>query len=450
MRIPRTVKEVGARFIQNGYHCYLVGGAIRNMVAHLPVTDYDLATDAKPEQVMRLFKRVIPTGIKHGTVTVLYKSSQFEVTTFRVEGEYSDSRRPDSIAYTPSIYEDLKRRDFTINSLALNLKNDELIDPHDGRKDLGRKIIRAIGDPNERFSEDALRMLRACRFAAELNFSIDKPTHNGIKRNCKKIKKVSSERIRDELIKMLLSEQPSEGIEIMEQTGLLSLILPELQACKGVEQKGFHRYDVYYHLLAACDMSEPILEIRLAALLHDIGKPNSLDYDESGVRTFYRHEEYSEQLAGEILHRLRFPKKVEQEVRLLIMHHMFSYSSDWSDSAVRRLISRVGKANLENLFKLRRADQRGITGSSRRDPRLEELAERIDDILARETAFTVTDLAVNGNDLHEEAGVPRGPEMGTVLRFLLETVLDDPSLNKKDKLLPIAENFYRKRVQDPT
>ena len=420
------------------------------MVANLPVTDYDLATDAKPEQVMRLFKRVIPTGIKHGTVTVLYKTSQFEVTTFRVEGEYSDSRRPDSVSYTPSIYEDLKRRDFTVNSLALDLEGGELIDPHEGRKDLGRKIIRAIGNPNERFSEDALRMLRACRFAAELDFTIDEHTLDGIKKNCKEIRKVSAERIRDELVKVLLSERPSRGIEIMEKTGLLLCILPELQACKGVKQKGFHRYDVYYHSLAACDMSEPILEIRLAALLHDIGKPKSLDYDESGVRTFYRHEEYSEQMAGNILNRLRFPKKVEQEVRLLIKHHMFSYNPDWSDSAVRRLISRVGRENLENLFKLRRADQRGITGSSASNPQLEELSQRVDEVLARDNAFTVKDLAVNGNELSDEAGIPRGPEMGTVLQFLLETVLDDPSLNEKERLLEIAENFYREHVEDPT
>jgi putative nucleotidyltransferase with HDIG domain len=447
MRVPRVVKEVGNKFLNAGFQCYLVGGAVRNMVAGYPVIDYDLATDAKPEQVIKLFRRVIPTGIKHGTVTVLFKKNTFEVTTFRVESDYSDSRRPDTVAYTPSIYADLERRDFTINALALNLETNELLDPHKGIQDLKDCIIKAIGDPDKRFSEDALRMLRGCRFASQLGFIIEENTFEGIRKNSEKIRAVSAERIRDEFIKIVSSPAPSLGIEMMERTGLLRILLPELQACKGVTQKGLHRYDVYTHSLKSCDMADNELELRLAALFHDIGKTETKTFRDDGEIVFYRHEERSAELAREILQRLRFPRKTEKTVCHLIRHHMFNYEESWSDAAIRRFIARVGREYVDDLFRLRRADQWGMSGERRPNPALDELIERIDEVITEDNTFSVKDLAVNGNDLAEQAGIPRGPEMGTVLQFLFESVLEDPSLNNREDLLNIARNYFNEYLR---
>ncbi|MEW5816449.1 MAG: CCA tRNA nucleotidyltransferase, partial [Spirochaetota bacterium] len=309
--VPPILKEIAKIFLKAGFQCFLVGGALRNLYTSQPVTDYDLATDALPEQVTGLFKKVIPTGIRHGTVTVLYKGHKFEVTTFRIDGDYSDFRRPDKIAYTPSIFEDLKRRDFTINSMAFNLENYTLLDPHNGINDIKKKVIKAIGDPYERFNEDGLRILRACRLAAQLNFSIEENTFKAIKDNVSQLQLVSAERLRDEITKILECEKPSIGFEIMERANLLQFILPELQACKGVQQKGFHKFDVYTHSLLTCDFTPADLVLRLSALLHDIGKPEALSFSSSGEPLFYRHEEISARMAHTILRRLKFPKAVE-------------------------------------------------------------------------------------------------------------------------------------------
>ena len=442
MNVSRVIKDFAGFFKKAGFQCFLVGGAVRDMVTGIEVTDYDFATDARPEEVMQLFRAVIPTGIKHGTVTVLYRGYKFEVTTFRTEGKYSDLRHPDSVEFTPSIFEDLKRRDFTINSLAYDPIKDKLLDPHSGREDLNKKLIRAIGDPDKRFSEDALRILRACRFAAQLNFTIEEKTLRGMVGNCFKLKEISAERISEEFQKLILTKKPSIGFYYMDRAGITSLILPELEACKGVEQKGFHRFDVYEHSILSCEGAKNDLVIRLAALFHDIGKPVSLSYLPVGEPVFYRHEEISERLTRKILGRLKFPKKIEKEVCHLIRHHMFNYNEEWKDSAVRRFIARVGKENIENLFHLRYADQYGITGKRFRCSRLEAFKEHIIKVLNQENAFTIKDLDVNGNDLAIQAGVPRGKEMGTVLNYLLETVLDDPGLNKKEKLIEIAKNYY--------
>ena len=446
MRVPKIIKDFGSHFFKAGYECYLVGGAIRNMTAGRKATDYDFATNAEPEEVKALFRRVIPTGIRHGTVTVLFGGQQFEVTTYRVEGEYSDSRRPDKVEFTPSIYEDLKRRDFTINSMALDVKTGHIIDPHGGRADLKKGVVRAIGEPVQRFEEDPLRMLRACRFAAQLEFEIEAETFEGIRRCVHKIRSVSAERIRDEFEKTILAPTPSTGIFLMDGSGILGIILPELAACKGVTQKGMHRFDVFTHLLLSCDFAEPDVVLRLAALFHDIGKPAARDVREDGTTTFYRHEEISAVMSHSILRRLKFPKYVENKVCHLIRNHMFSYDENWSDSAVRRFISRVGKSDMPYLFRLRRADSYGIVGEQLPLPHLTELERRIDGVIEKDEALSVTDLDIDGNILAEEGGIPKGPIMGTILSHLLETVLDDPSLNTKDKLLEIAKNFYEQQI----
>ena len=443
-RISPTLHQFSDIFLRNGYNCYLVGGALRNHFAGLKPTDFDFATDASPEEVISSFHHVIPTGIKHGTVTVVFKGHQFEVTTFRIETDYSNSRHPDSVCFSPSIYEDLKRRDFTINSIAMNLQTGELLDPHNGIQDLKHHRIKAIGNPIERFSEDGLRLMRACRFTAQLNFTIENNTLQALKKCRDNLKKVSAERIRDEIIKILESQKPSIAFRIMEESGILEVVIPELVKCRGIQQKGYHDFDVLDHLYYSCDGGPPEdTLLRLACLLHDTGKPLSLSKDETDFPTFYHHESYSEKISTKIMQRLRFSGKDTKRVAHLIANHMFNYNEDWSDSAVRRFISKVGVESINDLFRLRLADQFGMTNTSKNSELLYKFADRISTILEKESAFSIRDLAVSGTDLQLEAGFEKGPFIGTVLQELLETVLDDPSLNNKKTLLKIAVNINK-------
>lgn len=448
IKIPSICKKIGTVFIQHGFSCYLVGGAIRNITAGFPAKDYDLATDASPNEVMEIFKRVVPTGIKHGTVTVFYLGKSFEVTTFRLESDYTDSRRPDAVSYTPSIYEDLKRRDFTMNAMAYNLDTDELIDPHNGRKDLENRVIRAIGNPVERFNEDGLRLLRACRFSSQLNFSIEDTTLQALETCRRNLQKVSYERIRDEIIRTIESAKPSIGLKIMQTTRILEIILPEIADCVGILQKGYHQFDVFTHSILACDMApQDNLHVRLAALLHDIGKPPAKAINPEGEVTFYNHEKISADLTSHIMRRLRFSKKVEEYVTRLVFHHMFHYQSEWTDAAIRRFISRVGKDLIDDLLILRKADQFALSGKIFLSPQMKEFEARLRGILEEEHALTLKDLDINGKDLQTELGVSKGPFIGTILEELLRTVLDDPELNKKETLLTIANNFYEQYIK---
>ena len=444
-----TLRHFSSIFSLNGYSCFLVGGALRNHFAGMKPTDYDFATNANPDDIIRIFKNVIPTGIKHGTVTVLFRGHQFEVTTFRIDGNYSNSRHPDCIQFSPSIYEDLKRRDFTINSIAMNLKTGEVLDPHNGILDLKRHRIKAIGNPVDRFNEDGLRLMRACRFTSQLNFTIETTTFNALKKCRSNLKNISAERIRDELLKILSSQKPSIALRIMEQSGILELIIPELTVCRGVKQKGYHDFDVLDHLYYSCDggpANDVIL--RFSCLLHDIGKPLSLAADKDGFPTFYRHENISTKLAEKILNRLKFPKNDIKRVLHLISNHMFNYTEDWTDAAVRRFISKVGVENINDLFRLRIADQFGMTNTNKSSEGLYRFIDRINKILEKESAFTIKDLAINGTDLINEAGFKRGPFLGTVLNELLDTVLNDPRSNEKETLLKIANNMKRIYVTD--
>ena len=446
--LPQLLKEFGSVFTAHGFRCHLVGGAVRDLVAGRPTTDYDFATDARPDEVMRLFARVIPTGIKHGTVTVLFRGHQMEVTTYRADGTYSDSRHPDSVRFTSSIDEDLRRRDFTINSMAVDLATLELLDPNGGRADLKARIIRAIGDPVERFSEDGLRLIRACRFAAQLQFTVDGQTTEGMRRCRDRIDRVSAERIQEELTKILAAERPSIAFFLMDETAILERVLPELSEGKGVEQKGPHDFDVLAHSLYACDGApRDRLELRLAALLHDIGKPRARSFGADGTPTFYGHEEISESMARDLLKRLRFSNAVESKVCHLIRHHMFHYEDNWTDAAVRRFVARVGLDAIDDLFLLRRADTYGTAGTYVDDARLTEFRNHIDRTLREEHALSLRDLAVSGEDL-AALGVKRGPVMGTLLKQLLETVLDDPALNERSKLLEIAGKLYHSTLKN--
>lgn len=458
IKIPYELQKFNEIFSQNGYEAYLVGGAVRDALLGKEVSDWDVTTNAKPDEVMKIFKKVIPTGIEHGTVTVHFMKKEIEVTTFRTESDYSDGRHPDKVEYCGHIEEDLSRRDFTINAIAASLKDGTLVDPYGGQDDLKKKIIRTVGKPHERFMEDGLRPVRALRFASKLEFSIEKDTYSEIfeKEVKRKIASISLERFRDEFVKMMSSRLPSLGLKLMEETGILNLFLPELTACRGCIQKddrGYHVFDVMDHNMYACDgapKEKPLL--RIAALLHDSGKPLArIERNEQGLTifNFYNHEKYSVQIARKIMTRLKFSNAQTDYVCHLIENHMFNYESSWSDAAVRRFIVRVGTEYIEDLIDLRLAD---MYGKYNQDVRIHdsascallvELLDRVKSVEKQQDALSMKDLKVNGRDLMQE-GIPAGKNLGRILNELFETVLDDPAMNDRDKLLNLALNLYKK------
>ena len=439
--LNKDIKELGKIFHDHGYRLYLVGGAVRDWLIGIGNDDYDFTSDATPEEVMALFPHhTIPTGLKHGTVTVRFRKTSYEVTTFRSEGAYSDSRHPDSVTFVKSLESDLERRDFTINAFAADCTDGRIVDLHDGYRDLKRHLVRAIGRPEERFEEDALRMLRSCRFASRLDFDIEEATFEAMKKLCANIVKVSAERIRQELFKIIEGPHPVKGIELMRTSGLLHYILPELEECAGVEQLGFHQLDVYQHLLASLDSAarhDFPLPVRLAALFHDIAKPQCRREREDGDGyTFYGHDKEGGKIAFEIMSRLKCSNEERDTVALLVREHMFSCDDIQSEGAVRRFINRVGRNHLDWLFELRICDAEAIERRPRLDA-LWALEERVQRELERKAPLSVKDLAVNGNDLMQ-AGIERGPELGKTLNRLLEAVLDDASLNTKERLMDLV------------
>jgi tRNA nucleotidyltransferase/poly(A) polymerase len=443
MALPGAVMEAAAVFINAGKKVYLVGGAVRDLLRNATAHDFDLATDAHPAEVQALFRRVIPTGIQHGTVTVLWKGLSLEVTTFRTESGYRDGRRPDTVSYAATIEADLSRRDFTMNAVALELPGKKLVDPFGGKEDIKKRVIRAVGSARERFAEDGLRPVRAVRFAAQLGFELEPATFEAIRPSLPITQKVSPERIRDELDNMMMSERPSAAFFLMEQSGLLELILPELARGRGIEQKGYHRYDVLDHALLACDYAARghfSLPVRLAVLLHDTGKPETLAIDAEGVRTFYRHETHSARITEVILRRLRYPNALVDRVTHLVAEHMFHYEEHWSDAAVRRFIIRVGEENLNDIYDLRMADSFGTTGIEPPPDALLPLTKRAAAALEKNSALSLKSLAVSGRDLIDR-GMEPGKRIGIVLGELLEAVVEDPALNTRAALLTIAENL---------
>ncbi|MDR2632112.1 MAG: HD domain-containing protein [Treponema sp.] len=441
--IHPLLQEIAGIFTRRGKQVFLVGGAVRDLLRGRQAQDWDLATDALPQEVMALFPRVIPTGIKHGTVTVHFKGRYLEVTTYRTESGYHDGRRPDQVTYASRIEEDLSRRDFTMNAIALPLPTGPLVDPFNGIADIRARRIRCVGNPQERFAEDGLRPVRALRFASQMGFEVEKATLEAIPQALKTTEKVSPERIRDELDKILASPQPSRAFLLMEKTGLLELLLPELAACRNIEQKGFHRFDVLDHSLLACDAAArekaPGL-VRAAALLHDIGKPLSRSLDAHGVWTFYQHEQVSARLSRDLLIRFRYPNAVIDGIVHLIREHMFHYEENWSDGAVRRFIIRVGEEKLNNLYLLRRADAYATSAQELPRDFLLPLITRVDAVLAKSRALSLRDLPVSGKDLLG-IGIKPGPPMGRILSALLEAVVEDPALNTRETLLTIAGNL---------
>ena len=442
-KVPAEVREVVATLRAAGKQAYLVGGGVRDLLAGLDAVDFDVATDATPDDVRRLFPRTAPTGIKHGTVTVLGARGNYEVTTFRRDGKYGDARHPDEVTYAQNVEEDLSRRDFTFNALAYDPSEDKLVDLFGGVEDFERGVVRAVGDPKERFREDGLRPLRAVRLAARFEFEVEPETLNAIPEILDRVRMVAAERVRDEFMKMLATApKPSYGLDLMRDTGLLEIFFPELLEGYAVTQNEFHAYDVYTHSLYSCDAApaeKPL--VRLAALLHDVGKPRTRVVRDGRV-TFYNHQAVSRRMARHILDRFRFSKKERDHVLHLIYYHMFGYTPSWTDAAVRRLIRKVGRDNIADLFDLRIADWFGNGTNYGFPAYLRALERRINAAIAREEAFTEKDLAVDGHDVMAELGLSPGPKVGEVLSYLLERVLEDQSLNERERLLGLVRERF--------
>lgn len=471
IKLDSTLIEFGKVFFQAGYKAYLVGGAVRDMLMKVPAHDWDVATNATPQDVIKLFKFVVPTGIEHGTVTVHYKGNEIEVTTFRTEAGYSDGRHPDSINYAATIEEDLARRDFTMNAIAASLEDGILTDPYGGQDDIKNKLIRTVGAAHERFMEDGLRPVRALRFASKLGFSIEKNTYSEIfkKEIQAKAASISIERFRDEFEKIMSSPKPSVGLKLLEESGLLDIFIPEFKICRGCIQsdyRAFHKFDVLDHLFYACDGAPADkLNVRLAALFHDIGKPaakkilhetvldgekNDGSKKEIETITFYNHEAFGEKITQKLMTRLKFSNDMISNVCHLVKEHMFHYESNWSEAAVRRFIIRVKPECMEDLYDLRLADMYGMYNEkvdvrySESVKLLLELKARVEKELSKKTALSLKSLAVNGRDLMQ-LGIPAGKELGRILNELLECVIEDPAMNNKEMLIETAKKiFYNK------
>ncbi|MHB8926729.1 MAG: CCA tRNA nucleotidyltransferase [Bacillota bacterium] len=432
--VPSDVQAVLRRLALHGHQAFVVGGCVRDLVLGKKPQDWDVTTEARPEEVARIFERTVPSGVKHGTMTVLTTARPVEVTTYRIDVDYSDFRHPDKVVYTRDLREDLARRDLTINAMALG-PSGELVDPFGGLRDLDRKVIRAVGDPAARFREDALRMMRAVRFSAQLGMTIEPATLSAVKTDAKLLKHVSAERIRDELNKTLLAPAPAASLEVLRETGLLAVFLPELLEGVGFEQNVHHAFTVWEHTLIAVDAIPPVLHLRLAALLHDVAKPRTLAII-AGERHFYDHENLGAVMARSILRRLKYDNETIDRVIHLIRHHMALHlSPQMKDSAVRRLIARVGLDNIRDLLELRRADR---MGSGKKPGPVSQgtlrLLARIERVLKEDSAFGLKDLAIDGNDVMVIGGLRPGPAIGQILRQLFEEVLENPALNRREIL----------------
>ncbi|MCC6711337.1 MAG: HD domain-containing protein [Candidatus Pacebacteria bacterium] len=524
LELPFEVLFVCHTLQKNGYDAYLVGGAIRDLILqatdsyyhqHLAITDYDFTTNAKPEEIMKIFPESFYEN-NFGTVSITHedllalltptnqlpkknladlaknkttkktiidlakakkiheslatneptlpsaekKVKPFEITTYRTDGTYQDHRRPDNVTWGKTIEEDLDRRDFTINAMAIKInqeylttifkqktlttnyllavKDFELVDPHEGIKDLAQGIIEAVGDPNLRFKEDALRMLRAIRFSVQLGIDIGNNTLKALKQHALLIQHVSWERIRDEFLKMLASNNPQKAILLLEETKILELVLPELLLMKDVKQGGHHTTDVWVHsldALANCPSSDPI--VRLATLIHDIGKPLTFN-EKDGNITFYNHEIVGSRVAAKLAKRFKLSKLDSQRLFTLVRYHMFHYQEHNTDASIRRFMRKVGLENIDDILDLREGDRLG-SGAKKTSWRLEEMKLRMIEQLNQ--PMDVKDLAINGHDLMDKLGLKPGKQLGIILQTLFEEVLDNPAINTKETLLEKAQKL---------
>lgn len=434
--IPKDVTTIINTFYQHGFSAYMVGGCVRDLLAGITPSDWDITTSAKPEQIKALFEKTVDTGIRHGTVTVLIGNTPYEVTTYRIDGAYENNRKPLSVEFTDNIIQDLARRDFTINAMAYNEQNG-LVDPFGGQDDMRAQIICCVGEPDVRFTEDALRMLRAVRFHAKTGFAVDLTVLDSICKNAHLIKNISLERIRDELNKILLSNRIM-SIRMLYDTGLLKYFLPELCTCFETEQHiKYHLYDVGTHTLHVTQNVPADLVLRYSALLHDVGKPAKKTTDQDGVDHFKGHGEVSVTLSRVILRRLRLDNKSIDKILRLIKYHDREIVA--TKKAVKRCVFDVGEDIFLQLLDLKRGDALGqnLVYTKQRLGHYDELERIYYESKADNEAFCIKDLAVDGNDL-KKLGLS-GKQVGNVLNHLLSHVLERPADNEKELLLKIVE-----------
>ena len=426
LHIPKFVVFIYKRFKEAGYQAYLVGGAVRDACLQRPITDWDVVTSALPEEIKAIFSDIKLFALKHDTVTLVDSGRHFEITSFR--------------GRIKSLQEDLTFRDFTINAMAYDLEKSRVLDPCGGKEDIKGKLIRAVGNPQERFQEDPIRLLRAVRIATELGFKIETETLKTLTSMAPRLRSTAPERIREELMKLLASSRPSTGFSLMVRTGLLKYFLPELLEGYRKKQNAYHHHTIFKHIMETIDRVQPDPVLRLTALLHDIGKPRVREKIQGEWR-FLGHEEASAALAHEIMDRLRFSKDTILKVNNLVRHHMIDYNSEWSDSAVRRLIRRVGPGDIMDLLVFRRADLLAHPAENQELDLLDELETRIKHEIKGHVATKTQDLAIDGHYVMEILGISPGKEVGEILEDLIEQVTDNPELNNKTQLSAILEKI---------
>lgn len=439
--IPENASRVLHVLHDAGFEAYVVGGCVRDSLLGRQPQDWDITTSATPEQVKALFHRTVDTGIRHGTVTVMMDREGYEVTTYRIDGKYEDGRHPSEVTFTPSLREDLKRRDFTINAMAYNEK-DGLVDLFGGMEDVDRHMIRCVGDAGARFGEDALRILRAVRFSAQLGYEIEEETKKAITALAESLRKISAERIQVELVKLLVSAHP-EKLRAAYEMGITKVILPEFDRCMETEQRHPHHcYSVGEHILVSIQAVPPKKELRLTMLFHDIGKPATLKTDEDGTTHFYGHPEASARIAKDVLRRLKFDNDTLDMVCTLVRYHDLFTGAQPQCKTVRRAMNKIGEEAFALLFEVCKADILAQSDYMRREKLelLQEWQALFQEVVARKQCVSMKDLAVSGKDLIE-AGIVPGREMGRILQALLEEVLEEPACNTKEYLLGRAKEI---------
>ena len=451
MKLPKEVLEIIEKLNSNGFEAYAVGGCVRDLILDKEPKDWDITTNAKPEELLKIFPDSFYEN-SFGTVTVRTGEGgalkEVQITPYRIEGKYTDARHPSEVKFVQKLEDDLSRRDFTINALALS-KGGDVVDLFEGQEDIKAKTIRTVGSPRDRFSEDALRMLRAIRFASVLGFKVENQTLKAIRENAEWLRAISKERVRDEFVKIISSEHAYEGVLLLEESGLLQYVVPELREGIGVEQNLHHIFTVWEHLIRALKYTAKknySLEVRLASLFHDIGKPKS-KRGEGRNSTFYGHEVIGAKMAAEIMDRLRFPKDPAEKVTRLVRYHMFYYNPDEvTESSVRRLLVKIGKENVEDLLKVREADRIG-SGRPKAVPyKLRHLKYIIDKV--SDAPISAKMLKIDGKDVMEELKIEPGPKVGLILNSLLAEVVEDPSKNIKEDLLKRIRELDKKSPEE--
>ncbi len=441
IEMPQDVRFIIGELNKGGFEAYAVGGCVRDSILGRTPNDWDITTSATPFEVKNIFRRTVDTGLQHGTVTVLLKDQGYEVTTYRIDGEYTDHRRPDEVTFTGELSEDLLRRDFTINAMAYNDENG-IVDLYGGIEDLENGVIRCVGNPDDRFDEDALRIMRAVRFAAQLGFNVDPATREAAAKHAPELTQVSAERIETELTKLLISDHPEKVLDMYE-LGITSIVLPEFDRMMETEQNSpYHMYDVGRHTVEVIKNVSPTKVMRYAALLHDIGKPQCKTTDDNGVDHFKGHAMVSEELSTKILKRLRMDNDTIRDVKKIVRWHDYGISGVITKKSVRKMLSSMGEQYFDEFLDIKRADMKGQSDYrlAERQEVLSNITRFHDEIMEEGNALSIKDLAVNGKDIMD-LGIPKGPKVGETLSYLLERVLEEPTLNEKSKLEDIIKGL---------